>query len=351
MSGVVCIGTHLKMLETDHLKFLLYQTGQFGDALLTTPLIRSIKDTFPSSAIYVVVKNFGYEALRNNPNITGLFFIDKSTNVTFQWRILKKIRRLKIDVFFDLISTSHSALKSFFIRPKVSFFRQKRFLGSFYTHFIDESQNTLKYAVFSNLLFLQNFVDKYGSDQIHGKTLQDFSEALDFFPQEVDFEFGKNFSQKYQINPQKTVAFNVVSRRDYKIWDSKNYVAIANSLLDRGFQIFFMYGPTEKYLAEKVYKEISHHKYIENALIDYGQLTFQQLYCVLKHCCIYIGNDAGPKHLAIAAGIPTVAIFQGVQPEYWTPVFDKKHVAYIGAKTSADAIISDLKTDLLKEIR
>jgi ADP-heptose:LPS heptosyltransferase len=49
----------------------------------------------------------------------------------------------------------------------------------------------------------------------------------------------------------------------------------------------------------------------------------------LQRSALFIGNDGGPKHLAVAMKTPTVTLFRNDPPEYWTPPSDLNHVAII----------------------
>jgi len=48
---------------------------------------------------------------------------------------------------------------------------------------------------------------------------------------------------------------------------------------------------------------------------------------LLERCHLYVGNDNGPRHFAIAVGTPTVAVFGKPFPENWTPPGDPRHRA------------------------
>lgn len=51
-----------------------------------------------------------------------------------------------------------------------------------------------------------------------------------------------------------------------------------------------------------------------------------ELACWLRRARIYIGNDSGITHLAVAAGVPVVAIFGPTDPAVWAPRGDRVRV-------------------------
>jgi heptosyltransferase-2 len=46
---------------------------------------------------------------------------------------------------------------------------------------------------------------------------------------------------------------------------------------------------------------------------------WQGLGALLERCALLVGNDSGPKHVAVALGIPTVTIFGPTHPATWHP--------------------------------
>ena len=51
--------------------------GLFGDVLLRTPIIRSIKQSYPNSRITVLVDPIGKDILANNPFIDNIIVIER----------------------------------------------------------------------------------------------------------------------------------------------------------------------------------------------------------------------------------------------------------------------------------
>jgi ADP-heptose:LPS heptosyltransferase len=52
-----------------------------------------------------------------------------------------------------------------------------------------------------------------------------------------------------------------------------------------------------------------------------GKLTLGQLAALLERCCVYIGNNTGPMHVAAGVGARIVAIY-GIHSILWAPLAD-----------------------------
>ncbi len=135
-------------------------------------------------------------------------------------------------------------------------------------------------------------------------------------------EFALNFFQKNNLKNSKVIAFNVVSRREYKIWQPQHFISVANWLIGKGYFLLFTYGFGEYDMAKNVYDGIQKK---DLTLLDYSIPSIPELRALLELCNMYIGNDGGIKHLAVCADIPTFTIFQGINWKNWTPYNLKKN--------------------------
>ena len=69
-----------------------------------------------------------------------------------------------------------------------------------------------------------------------------------------------------------------------------------------------------------------------DALFLEGSLDIQQLASLLKRSCLFISNDSGPVHVAVAVKTPVVDLFgrnqPGLSPLRWGPLGDKDIVIH-----------------------
>ncbi len=87
-------------------------------------------------------------------------------------------------------------------------------------------------------------------------------------------------------------------------------------------QILFLWGPGEYQFVHLVKQKMKH-----TSLPDYDVPTILETMAILEKVDMHIGNDNGPMHFAIAAGVPTVAIFGKPMMKNWMPPKSMKHQA------------------------
>lgn len=54
-------------------------------------------------------------------------------------------------------------------------------------------------------------------------------------------------------------------------------------------------------------------------------LELRLLAALIAECAVFVGNDSGPRHLAVALGVPTVTLFGPEHPFEWHPYPQERH--------------------------
>lgn len=117
-------------------------------------------------------------------------------------------------------------------------------------------------------------------------------------------------------------------------WSPERFAQLADTLYhDVGGQLLLVGGPEEMELHAQILSML-HSGVPARSLAGKGKI--QVTAAALELADLFIGNDAGPMHLAAAVGTPTVAIFGLSNSDAWGP--------YTGNKPGSKAII--VKQDL-----
>jgi ADP-heptose:LPS heptosyltransferase len=103
-----------------------------------------------------------------------------------------------------------------------------------------------------------------------------------------------------------------------KNWAPGKYAELATHLVEKGFTPLLLQGPADSLAVAAVLKCAGDEK--PPVLVDESPATLKG---VLSHAQLFVGNDAGPTHLAALMGVPTVAIFGPSEPVRWSPIGPK----------------------------
>ena len=108
------------------------------------------------------------------------------------------------------------------------------------------------------------------------------------------------------------LAVSAVTKDYFKQWGFERWAAVADALQDRGYRVLLTHGPGERDQAASV-AALMHNP----PVWDHSETTPAQLAALYERCALWIGNDGGPKHIAAAAGVPTVAVHRWtIGPEF-----------------------------------
>ncbi|MEO8117453.1 MAG: glycosyltransferase family 9 protein, partial [Bacteroidota bacterium] len=151
------------------MKFLIIRLSSIGDIVLTTPVIRCLKQTLPEAEIHYLTKTSFSNILSENPYITKLHEWGKNEN-----EILEILRNEKFDYIIDL----HHNLRTLKI---------KRFLKPA-KHFSFSKLNIQKWlltALKINVLPDIHIVDRY-LETVKSFGVKNDGKGLDYFIPEKD---------------------------------------------------------------------------------------------------------------------------------------------------------------------
>ncbi len=96
-----------------------------------------------------------------------------------------------------------------------------------------------------------------------------------------------------------------------KRWWPERFAALGDLLLARGARLVLVGSPAEQPVSALVLSLLATPEDREpGKVLDLtGQTSIGSLAALLERCQLYVGNDAGPTHLAAAMGTPAIAIF------------------------------------------
>ncbi len=104
-----------------------------------------------------------------------------------------------------------------------------------------------------------------------------------------------------------------------KTWPADHFSALIDLLIERnGVNVMLIGGTEEREASDALRKTLLRPDAVGSVV---GETSLDALPGLLSACCLYIGNDSGPKHIAAALGIPTMGIHSGVVDAIeWAPV-------------------------------
>jgi len=277
-------------------KLLIVRLSSFGDILLTTPLIRSVKNSYPDLKIDFALREEYRDLLKFNPYLNELHLY--SGKYKSNPLLLQKLNENEYDLVIDLQNNLRSRqLLRGFRKSKILF--NKRNLDKFLlVHF---KINRLKDATSIPERYAQTLLD-----------LELDNKGLDLFT--------KNETSHLLLNKNNLIGLCPGSKHFTKMWPAEYFIELGNLLQQNGYKIAVFGGKDDKQMCE----------YINSNLNDSINLCndndILQTAADIKICKAIYCNDSGLMHAASAVGVPVISIFGSTVKEFGFSPYNCKNL-------------------------
>ncbi|MFH1355272.1 MAG: lipopolysaccharide heptosyltransferase II [Candidatus Omnitrophota bacterium] len=301
-------------------RILITRTDRIGDVLLSTPVIKAVRDRYPDAFIAMIVRPYSRDIVADNPYLDQVIIYDKSGKEKSwcgSYRFARKLSKKKFDLAIILHPTNRMHLISFLagIPRRVGYNRK---LGVLLT---DGIKHTKQFGEKHEL--------EYSLDLLKVLNIEPKERNL-FMPLKGESEiWADELLEKEGIKKShRLLVINPGASCPSKIWPGQRFAELANRLIEKyGFRIIVISGPKEITLVEKMVKGIDHP--VVNLA---GRTSVNQLASIVRRCELLISNDSGPVHIATAVGVPVISIFgrnqQGLSPRRWGPLGKRDRILH-----------------------
>jgi heptosyltransferase II len=273
-----------------------------GDVLLCTPAIRAARATMPDAIIDFVTEGAGGEVLRHNPHLDEVLVDDRRFGSRL--RLMREIARRRYDAVVDFRSTGSTAQLTLVSRAGLRVgVRGRGPRNRVYNRLVDRIELTT-YAARHKLDMLEPLgVPVYEVTDL----------ALELPVSPAAHSRAEAIWREHRLLGETVVAISPISREAYKQWGSDRWAAVADLVAEQGARVILTSGPGERAALAEVAGRMR-----STPVWDYGPTTIEELAAVLTRCSLWAGNDGGSKHVAAAAGIPTVSVVRWQIGPVWT---------------------------------
>ena len=288
-----------------------------GDVVLTTPIIRSVRLAFPDAFIAYLGEKGAVSLLEQNPNLNEIIpFNFSRPTILEQPRVALQLRRRRFDLAIDLFGNPRSALLTYLTGAATRVGPERKGRGSLYTIQVRDDGQPKTAIEFHN-----QFLRAVG--------IEPKSTRTEIFLTEDEKREAKIYLQwlDYENNPldltRPIVAIHPGATWPAKHWIAERFAELADLITAKlGAQIILLAGPGDAETVRTVLK----HSFSNIKVL--AELPLRQLAAIIAHCSLLVANDAGPMHIGVAVGTPTIGLFGPGEENIWFPYAEADgHVA------------------------
>ena len=296
----------------DHKRILIVRMDRIGDVVLSTPVIKAVRDEYPDSYIAVLVRPYARDIINGNPYVNEVITYDKSgrqRGILGNVRFISSLRRKRFDLVIILHPKNSSHVLAFLagIPERIGYDKK---LGVLLTKRIPhKKQYGLKHEMDYTLDVL-NYAGIKAKDKSLYMPINKLSE------EKIRGIFNKNGILERDIVITVHPAASCPSRR----WALDRFAKIADILSEKfGAKLIIVAGTADAVFGRNV-SALMKFKPLDLS----GKTSIADLASILKRSKLLISNDSGPVHIACALGIPVISIFsrkdRGISPQRWAPL-------------------------------
>lgn len=274
--------------------FLVISTLRLGDALLTTPLIHSLRRNYPNSAIDVLVLQGVKGIFEGNPDISQIIEVPHRT--TWLQRGLEWQRLWRRYTYALSPVSSDRARWYAFIAASIR-------IGFVNPHTAWLSRCLLTHAL--------PFDDEHTHTVLHNLRLLEALNAEKFF-QVIAPTAGWSPPENLRSN---LIVIHPFPKFTYKSWPQERWIQLIHELKNQFNGTLVLTGgghPDEMAFVAYIAQQTG-------SVNLAGQLSLAQTTDLIRHARCFIGPDTGVTHLAAATGTRTIALFGPTNPSKWGP--------------------------------
>lgn len=321
-------------------RILITRTDRIGDVVLSTPVFRSIKSSFPSVFISVLVRDYTKDIVTNNPYIDEIIIFDpegEHKTIKGMLKLAKEIEDRKFDTALILFLDFRVGLLTYLSKIPCRVGPATKISQIFLTDRVVQHRSKVEKHEGDYNLELAEYL---GAKPIRQSEI--------YIPDEITKKVDTIFSELRIPNPEPRtpiIGIHPGSKGSARNWRVEKYAELADKIIDKtGAIIFLTGGPEEDELLDKI---IYPHTYSQRLAIpipnnsslggigvgvkgkivkyiSYGGL--KELSAIIKRFNVMVGPSTGPIHIATAVGTPVVSIYCPIfvcQPKRWGPIGEK----------------------------
>ncbi len=275
-------------------RILVVTLRYVGDALLTTPLIRSLKLAYPAARVDVLTGVGNAGVFAGNADVGRVIPLTSKRILNFAGLLVRLFRR------YDLAISTQAG-----DRPLLCAVAS----GKISLGFVESGSPRWSWR----RLALRRALD-FSARQEHAvlENLR-FCASLGVPP---NYRVTPPFSADYTPPDEAFAVLHIKPQWRYKEWRASGWLATAAFLHAQGLRVVLTGGPKTEEMAAVGALERQLPFPVLNLS---GRLSLAELGALLRAARLFIGPDTGVTHMAAAAGTPVVALFGPTDPRIWGP--------------------------------
>jgi heptosyltransferase-2 len=280
-----------------------------GDLLLMTPAIRAVRESYPFARISILIKQELREVFEHNGDVDEILTLNsRALHETTGWkrlreevRILRLLKRGRFDLAIAFYPEDRTAWWAFLCGARHRVGQRSQPFRFLFNIRVDGDEKKAG-------------VREYFLETVHAINAEVSSRQTIFRLGQEEEEWARKFIHSNGLDGAKLlIGVHPGASGRYKIWPPENFASVVQELRRReGTKVLLLQGPDDEEVIRQITDRTNPPPIVARTGARLGRLA-----ALMKLCRLCIVSDSGPRHLAVAIGTPTIAIFRKTHAPAW----------------------------------
>jgi heptosyltransferase-2 len=289
---------------------LFIRVDRLGDMVLSTPAFQALRAALPQSRLTVMASPANAPILKNNPDVDEVIVYDWSAGLLEKMKFIKGLKSrhfdLSIDPYtdYELKSAWLTGISGAAHRVGYNAFGRELFFNcpapkiEGNKHFVDGALDLLKHI---------GIPSKNRNPVIHLGVEEQ--------------AWAGQWLQENGFQNKKVVAIHPGAYYETQRWLPEYYAELIRLIHEQTqAEVIIFGGSSDATVLENILSKVSHPVCVSI------QGDIRKFVALLSQCHIFVCNNSGPLHCAVALNIPTISFMGPTVKDLWMPVGEAHHV-------------------------
>lgn len=309
--------------EKDRRHIAVMLPNWIGDVVMATPVLRAIKESFPTSKLTGIMRPYVRQVLEGTQWLDRQIMFDPRSHDVAQrgQGVIRQLRNDRPDTMLLLTNSLRAAMISYLggARERVGFARNGRAL--LLTERLNAEKEDGRWKPVPTI--------DYYLDVARAAGIDSDSKQMELATVDRDEETAQRIQNVFSFDDARPLVIlnSGGARGAAKSWPQEHFVALAKLLRrEMDAAVLVLAGPAEMEVAGEIETSVNDCFVRSMAnekvrlMVD-SSVSLGVAKALVKRASLMITTDSGPRHFAHAFGTPVVALYGANNPK-WTVPYD-----------------------------
>ena len=301
---------------------LLIRLRLIGDVVLSTPVIRALRRTYPDARLTYLVERDAAPVVHGNPHLDEVIVVERTrglARIRHDLALARELRRRRFDVVIDMHGGPRSSWLTLASGAPQRIGYDVPGRRWMYTRTVRRPRELRpRHSVLNQWDLL---------DALEGWPSQAADPERDPLEMRLDPVADARIAGRLAalgVRPdEELIVLHVSANNPFRRWPESAFAELVAGLAARSprRRLVLSSGPSDRPAAARITRDARERagSAAGSRVLDFGEFNLAELHALIVRSRLFIGGDTGPLHVAATTATPVVALYGPTLPERSAP--------------------------------